>query len=321
MLEGKQLILATKPFIKENRLKSWFYTLSTFAFLIAAFTGSYIAPNIWLKMLCSLLSGLLIVRSFIIYHDFLHHAILNKSKIATYLMTVYGIFVLAPVSIWKRSHDYHHQNNSKLFTSSIGSFPVVTKTKFYTMTKAEQREYLFIRHPLTILFGYLSMFVFGMCVRSFISSPRRHFDSLIALVVHVIIGILLFIFGGWQAWFLTQFFPFFFSLAIGAYYFYAQHNFPGVEFSEKCDWHYENAALASSSFMKMSPIMQWFSGNIGFHHVHHLNARIPFYRLEEAMNSIPELQNAKVTTLKFKDIAACLRLKVWDQELKQMTGL
>ena len=189
------------------------------------------------------------------------------------------------------------------------------------MTPVQKFTYLAIRHPLTIALGYFSMFIVGMCLRSFISNPRKHFDSLVALIIHVAVAVLLFIFMGWQGWFFMFFLPFFIAFGIGAYLFYAQHNFPGVEFYENKNWVYEKAALESSSFMKMNPVMAWFTGNIGYHHIHHLNAKIPFYRLPEVMNHFEELQNCKTTSLTPKAIIACLRLKVWDQEANQMIGV
>jgi omega-6 fatty acid desaturase (delta-12 desaturase) len=126
---------------------------------------------------------------------------------------------------------------------------------------------------------------------------------------------------GWPALFLTMIIPHFIACAIGSYLFYAQHNFPGVTFSDNAGWTYEKAALESSSFMKMGPLMRWFTANIGYHHIHHLNARIPFYRLPEATAGIPELQDPKVTSLNPVEIFRCLRLKVWDVETQQMVGL
>jgi omega-6 fatty acid desaturase (delta-12 desaturase) len=266
------------------------------------------------------LAGLLMVRMFVIYHDFQHHAILHRSVLADVIMSVYGLLVLVPSSIWKRSHDYHHNHNSKLFSASIGSYPIATKRKFLSMKPGERRMYLFVRHPFTILMGYFTMFIYGMCISSFISSPRKHYDSLVALVLHGFITYYLFTHYGWQVWLLSLFLPIFIASCIGAYLFYAQHNFPATSFSDKEDWKYEGAALESSSYMKMPAIMHWFLGNIGYHHIHHLNSRIPFYRLPEAMAAIPELQSPRTTSLHPKEIAACFRLKVWDPAAGRMIG-
>jgi omega-6 fatty acid desaturase (delta-12 desaturase) len=107
-------------------------------------------------------------------------------------------------------------------------------------------------------------------------------------------------------------------MAFGAYLFYAQHNFPAVELRDEAEWSYVHAALHSSSFIRMGRLMRWFTGNIGYHHVHHLNARIPFYRLPEAMAGIAELQSPRDTSLALRDVAACLRLKLWDRDQNRL---
>jgi len=321
MLTQKNLILATKPYAKENKLTSWFVTLSTLFLLVFFLSATLWVNSIWVRMIVSILSGLLLVRFFVIYHDFQHYTILHSSKIANAIMVVFGIYMLAPASIWKRSHDHHHKHNSKLFSADIGSYPIVTKEKFLTLNRQEKRMYLSIRHPLTMLFGYITMFILGMSLRSFLSSPKRHYDSLIALILHLIGSVLVFYFFGWQGWLLGVVIPLFIACGLGAYLFYAQHNFPGVYFADKNGWTYETAALESSSYMKMNSVMEWFTANIGYHHIHHLNARIPFYRLKEVMKDFPELQHPKITSLKIKDIIACLRLKVWDAKNSEMISL
>ena len=321
MLEGKQLILATKPYAKEITWKSWYYTLTTAAVLIALFVATALIPFLPVRILCSIGCGLVLVRMFVIYHDHQHHTILYQNKMANLLFSAFGIFILAPASIWKRSHDHHHAHNSKLFTASIGSYPIMTRQKFLEASREERRAYLIQRHPVFILFGYVTMFFIGMSLRSFLSSPSRHFDSLVALLLHIVGATLVFTFMGWVSGVLLITIPFFIACAIGAYLFYAQHNFPGVTFRDKDGWCHENAAMASSSYLLTNPFWNWVTGNIGYHHIHHLNARIPFYRLPEAMAAIPELQQAKTTSLNPGDIIACLRLKVWCPDGNRMISL
>ena len=321
MLKGKKLILATKPFAKEIRWKSWFYTLSAFIFLILSLLGTSFVQPIYGKIICSLFSTIFLTRFFMIFHDYQHHSILQKSRLANIIFTTYGLYMLTPSSIWKRSHDHHHNNNAKLFSANIGSFPIMTKQKYMSSSKNEKRIYLAIRHPFNMIFAYFTMFLYGMCIQSFISSPRRHWDSLVTLILHLGIAATLFIYAGPLVWFLAFFLPFFISHMLGAYLFYAQHTFLGVVFKSNSDWTYEGAALESSSFFKMNRILNWITANIGYHHIHHLNSRIPFYRLPEAMKSIVELQEAKITTFKRSDILSCLRLKLWDAKLNRMIVL
>ena len=320
MIKDKDLILATSAYAKEDRAKSWGLTISTIAVFLLAYAGALVNVHFIPQLLCSIIAGLVTVRLFIIYHDYLHKSILQNSLLAEIIFTIYGWFVLAPVSIWRRSHNYHHAHNSKLYTSSIGSYPLVTKKEFLGAKKLEQRLYLFARHPFTIAFGYLFVFIWGMALRSLINNPKKHWDSILSLVFHAVLGTAVFMLFGWQSLLLGFFLPLMIAHAMGAYLFYAQHNFPGATFRSKEEWDYVYAALHSSSFMKMSKLMHWFTGNIGYHHIHHINPRIPFYKLPTVYEEMEEFQNPGTTSFTPKGIAECFRLKVWDPELGKMIG-
>ena len=321
MRTGKELILATRPFAADFTVKSWWCVLSTTFLLAAAIAGTLWNFHLAGKIVCSMLAGLLMLRLFVIYHDQQHHAILSKSRLAEKLMRIFGILSLSPSSIWRASHNYHHKHNSKLRSAHIGSYPIMTSAQYLKSSKSERLKYLFMRHPLTILFGYLFVFLYGMCIYPFFDKPREHYDCLIATVVHLTLAGVLTFFFGWPALLLTLIIPHLVGSAIGSYLFYAQHNFPGVSFYDRAGWAYEKAALESSSFLKTGPIMAWFTANIGYHHIHHLNARVPFYRLPEVLKAIPELAKPKTTSLHVTDIIRCLRLKVWDVQAQQMTSL
>ena len=120
---------------------------------------------------------------------------------------------------------------------------------------------------------------------------------------------------------LSFFMPAMISCCIGSYLFYVQHNYPGVVHYQYENWSYFKAAMASSGYIKMNIVMEWFTANIGYHHIHHLNAAIPFYKLPKAYHSIPELKIKKDTTLHPFDILKCLKLKVWDPESNKMIGV
>ena len=321
MRRGRDLILASLPYAKENKAKSWYYTLSTMILLLMAFAATLILTYWPLQLLSGVIFGLMMVRFFILYHDYNHRAILKNSRLAKVIMTSFGLFILAPITIWKRTHDHHHCNNSKLSNSGIGSYPLLSRNCFLQLSKKQQNLYLISRHPLTIFMGYLSLFICGFGIKTFMQSPKKHWDSILAVIIHITIAVLLFNHGGVKALLFSWIGPFIVSNGLGAYLFYAQHNFPGAKFVENQDWDYTQAAMMSTSFLKMGPIMRWFTGNIGYHHVHHLNHHIPFYRLREAMAGIPEMQNPIVTTFYPKDVMACLKLKVWDPTRGKLIGL
>jgi omega-6 fatty acid desaturase (delta-12 desaturase) len=321
MRTGPELILATKRFATDDPRRSWWHVISTGCLLALAFAGTIWNFHPAGQIICSILTGLILVRMFVIYHDQQHHAILDRSPVAEKLMWVFGLFALSASSVWRSSHNHHHNHNSKLRGADIGSFPIMTRTQFEKSSPKERMMYLFQRHPLTLLFGYLTVFVIGMCIIPFFKNPRKQWDCLLALVVHLAIGAALVMTWGWQQLLLTQTIPHFIMYALGSYLFYAQHTFPGVSFNDKAGWTYEKAALESSSFLKTNRVMAWFTANIGYHHIHHLNSKIPFYRLPEVLREMPELQNAVTTSLHPRDIMNCLRLKLWDVDRQKMISL
>lgn len=318
----KEILVASKAFVGENKARSWYEFLITILLIGGLLSLCfYRQVPVVVRTGASVICGLLYVRLFVIYHDFRHRAILLDSWIADVMMKAVGMFVLAPEQIWTRSHEHHHNNNSKLTMSGIGSYPTVSKNRFLGLTPAQRRLYLINRHPLTIIFGYFTLFIYWLNLKSFMESPRKHIDSLLTLVAHVGIGATIWYFLGFEVYVLTWFLPIFIMSGIGAYLFYCQHNFPKARFRENHDWTYTNAALSSTSFMVMSPVMHWFTANIGYHHVHHINSRIPFYRLKEAMNSMPELNGVSTTSWNPVEIWRCFRLKMWDDESGRMITL
>lgn len=321
MRTGKELILATKEYAKDDSARSWRAIISTSILVALATMGTIYNVHILGQVFCSVLLGLLMVRLFVIYHDHQHNAILTKSKIAKKFMQVWGIIAITPTSIWTHSHNHHHNHNSKLRSAHIGSYPVMTKERYIRASKKERAQYLAMRHPMTIIFGYFSIFLVGMCIVPGFTDPKHHKDSLISLILHVTLYVVVIATLGWVAAILTLFIPYFVACAMGSYLFYAQHNFPAVVFKENDGWTYEGAALESSSYCKMSKLMHYFTGNIGYHHIHHLNAKIPFYRLPEVYAKMPELQNAKTTSLSPLEVLRCLHLKVWDSDQQKLVSL
>jgi omega-6 fatty acid desaturase (delta-12 desaturase) len=170
MRTGKELILATRPFAADNTVKSWWCILSTTFMLAAAVAGTLWFSHLAVRMVCSVLAGLLLLRLFVIYHDQQHHAILSKSRVAEYFMRAFGVLSLSPSSIWRASHNYHHKHNSKLRSAHIGSYPIMTRAEYLRSSKRTRFDYLFMRHPLTILFGYVFVFLYGMCLYPFLTN-------------------------------------------------------------------------------------------------------------------------------------------------------
>ncbi len=317
----RELIQATRSFVGESRPQSWWHVISTFALIGVAAAVAAAAPYWPARLVASVLEGLVAVRGFILFHDYMHNAILRKSTIARALMYSYGVLVLTPPRVWRDTHNYHHNHNSKIVGSHVGAYPILTTDMWRRLPRSQRLRYRIARHPLTILFGYVTIFLYGMCVSSFLRRPKHHFDSAIALVVHVALVAVIWALWGPSVLLLAYVVPLAIACMAGAYLFYAQHNFEEMEVRSRERWTFAGAALDSSSYMPLGPIGRWFTGNIGYHHVHHLNPAIPFYRLPEAFAAIPELQaRAKVTRLSIRDIANNFRLGLWDPEQGRMVG-
>lgn len=307
----KQLLIASKHFAAEKRWLSWWHLWSTAFVLLAALAVAVSGLPWWLRLGGSLLAGLIGVRLFIIYHDFQHSAILRNSLLARVLLDGYGLLTLNPPSVWNASHDHHHKHNSKTFEPNIGSYPIMTLDGYKSASFRQRLVYHIARHPITMLLGYFSVFFWRMSLRPFLLNPRQHFDGGAAIAINLMLVVSIWWFFGFATLAFGMLIPLSVASALGAYLFYAQHNYPTAKMCAASEWSHVEAALHSSSFMEMNPVMNWFTGNIGYHHVHHLNARIPFYRLPEAMRGLPELQSPGRTSLRPNDIVACLRLKLW----------
>ena len=314
------LFKATLPFGVESVKTSWWVVSSTFLMLLAALAGAALAPAWPLRLLFSIASALLMVRAFITYHDYMHNAILSRSRIARWLFRLYAVLALTPPRSWKTSHNDHHGHVGQIDAAATGAFATMTTDMWRDASFVERLAYRVERHPLTILAGYFTIFFLSVTVLPLLRNPTRHWDSLLVLLGHSALIAVLWIFGGFATAFFVVLLPMTIASMIGSYLFFAQHSFENMRVLPAETWTARRAALESSSYLKLNKVMRWITGNIGYHHIHHLNVRIPFYRLPEAMEAIPELQSPVTITLSLKDIRACFRCCLWDEGLQRMVS-
>ena len=317
---GKDLIKATRPFAVEDVSKSWWYVGSTFSLLIVTLVGAGMLPWWPTRLMLSVLGGLLMVRAFITYHDYMHGSILRNSAVAWVLFRVYAAFALTPPRSWQQSHNYHHGHVGRISASSIGAFPVMTTEMWRDASPAVRASYRLQRHPLVVLLGYLTIFAINVCVLPLLRNPKMYWDSALVLFAHGVLISLLWVFGGFDVAFFAVLLPMTLASALGSYLFFAQHSFKRMHIISPESWTYYRATLESSSYMRLNKLMQWFTGNIGYHHIHHLNVRIPFYRLPEAMLAVPELQSPVTTSMAPREIRDCFNASLWDEDLQRMVS-
>jgi acyl-lipid omega-6 desaturase (Delta-12 desaturase) len=327
---GRQLFDATMPFAEELPARSWWNVSSTLAILLALLVFAAVAPWWLLRLAASIVSGLVMVRTFILYHDYIHGALLSKSRMAQIVFHTIGMLMLAPPRHWRYSHNFHHSHVGKVvatkesefpvLTSDVGSFPLMSTQAWGTATFWQRFRYRISRHPLTILSAYGTIFLLTMCINPLRREPRKNWDGAVSILAHFGLIVVMCLWLGFDVALFAFILPYAIASALGAYLFYAQHTYEGLRILPADEWSYFDAALASSSYLKMGRIMNWFTGNIGYHHIHHLNSHIPFYRLPEAMAALPELQNPAITTLRPRDILACFRANLWETSTQRMVS-
>lgn len=314
MRSGAELVRATQAFAQEDPRRTWGLFAATLA-VHAALFATVLLVDAWpVQLAASLVLGLVGVRLFIFFHDWGHGAIFRDSRAGARAMHAVGFYTLSVPSVWKETHDYHHRHNAKLTGSWIGSYPTVSIGMYRGMTDAQRRQLRIVRHPVSMALGLLTTFFVGMCWSAWRRAPDKHRLIPAAVATWWAVFLALAWLAGPRAAVFAWMLPAIVHSAIGSYLFYAQHNFPDAVLRGRRDWCYHHAALRCSSMFDMPAWMHWFTGNIGYHHVHHLNHRIPFYRLPEAMAALPELQDPGRTSWRPADVRAALACSVWDPE-------
>jgi omega-6 fatty acid desaturase (delta-12 desaturase) len=252
------------------------------------------------------------VRTFIVFHDCSHGSFLPSKRANAWLGAVLGLMVLAPYRRWSHDHAIHHATSGDLDRRGVGDIPTLTLTEYADRSPRGRLAYRLFRHPL-VMFGLgpiLAMMI-GPRIASRSQRPRlRH------SVLGTDVGLALMIGGlcwliGWKDFLLIWTPAALLAGSMGIWLFYVQHQFEDAYWTESAEWSYQDAALHGSSYLKLPKLLQFFSGNIGLHHVHHLNAKIPNYNLQRAHDENPMFHQVPVLTL--RDGLRAMRLKLWDE--------
>jgi omega-6 fatty acid desaturase (delta-12 desaturase) len=279
-----------------------------------ALTVSY-----WLMLPIAILAAGFLARIFIIFHD-CGHASFFKSKRANNLTGVIaGLLNLTPYRHWRWQHALHHGTAGDLDRRGSGDIWTLTVQEYLQSARCRRFAYRLARNPI-VLFLVAPLYVFVVHHRFAVSTaPKRERRSVrltnwgllaITLVMSAIMGL--------KAFLLIQFSVSAFAGAVGLWLFYVQHQFEGAYWARTKDWNYTAAALQGSSFYKLPRILQWFTGNIGFHHIHHLSPRIPNYHLQRCHEADPYFETIKPVTL-FASLKS-LGFRLWDEQRGVFVG-
>lgn len=288
------------PYTKADNKKSYFQLANTLIPLLLLWGLSYasLQVSVWLTILFSVIGAGFVIRTFIIFHDCTHGSFFHHKRKNDFIGTVTGVITLFPYEKWKREHAIHHASSSNLDKRGVGDIWVMTVDEYVAASKWKRFAYRFYRNPF-VMFGlgplYL-LLISNRINRSDARAKERRNTYITNLIVVILYGLMIY-FIGWKAFLLVQGIMMYVAAVLGIWLFYIQHTFEDSYFEEDTNWHYVKAAVEGSSYYELPRFLQWLTGNIGFHHVHHLAPRIPNYHLEEAHNTTPPLHHATTITL------------------------
>jgi omega-6 fatty acid desaturase (delta-12 desaturase) len=272
-----------------------------------------------LTLVLDILAAGLLVRIFIIFHDCCHGSFFANRTANEVLGTIAGILTFCPFYQWRHSHSVHHATSGNLDRRGIGDIWTLTVEEYLALTPLKRLAYRLYRNPL-IMFGLGPSYVFLMKYRwnrKGAKMKERLNTYIINLGIVSMSGLLCWIIG-WKAFLLVQGPIFLLSSLAGVWLFYVQHQFEGTYFEKSEKWDHMKAALRGSSFYKLPKVLHWFTGNIGFHHIHHLSPRVPNYYLVRAHEENPMFQDVAPVTL--LSSLRSLHFRIWDENRKKLVG-
>ncbi len=276
----------------------------------------------WLTLAFSMISGVFVVRLFIIQHDCGHASYFNSRKINDWVGRILGVFTVTPYDVWQRAHTIHHSTSGNLDRREMGDIDTITVEEYKALTRMQRFKYRFYRHPI-ILFGVGPSYMFLLSNRlpmGMMKSGAKYWFSAMGTNIGILAVLsVVYYFGGWAP-ILLIFLPSIVTGAtIGIWLFYVQHQFEDTYWDRDENWNLHDAALEGSSHYVLPEPLQWLTGNIGIHHVHHLYGRIPFYRLTEVLRDFPVLRDAQRLTI--RESFACVNMRLWDENSRQLMSM
>ncbi|MEX2416023.1 MAG: fatty acid desaturase [Paenibacillaceae bacterium] len=309
------------PFEKTDTKSSIRQMLNTLVPLVILWFTAYVSLSVsyWLAIPFIILTSGFLIRTFIIFHDCTHQSFF-KSRLANDILgTITGVLTLVPYQQWKNSHSIHHATSSNLDKRGTGDMWLLTVDEYMATSLLRRIAYRLYRNPLTMLvLGPIGVFLIQYRVNVKGAKLKEKINTYITNIFLVALYALLIWAIGWQAFVILQAPMFMISGMLGIWLFYVQHQFEDSYFEKQEEWSYLKAAVDGSSYYKLPKLLQWITGNIGFHHVHHLSPKVPNYNLEKAHNAIPPLQ--KATTITLKTSLKSLNHRLWDEHNKTFVG-
>ena len=293
----------------------------TFGPFVVLWVGAWLALGFsyWLSLLLIIPAAGFLVRLFLILHDCGHGSFFRHRSANDWVGRICGVLTMTPFGVWKRSHNIHHATSGNLETRGIGDIETMTVAEYLAQPWWERLRYRAYRNPI-VLFVIGPAYVFLIANRlpiGFMRSGWRPWVSAMtnnAVIVVLSLGMMWLI---GVAPFLMIHLPIIaLAASMGVWLFFVQHQFEGTVWADGDEWNLQHAALRGSSHYDLPAPLRWLTANIGVHHVHHLNARIPFYRLRSVLLDHPELKDVGRLTL--WESFRCVKLALWCESRKRL---
>ena len=275
----------------------------------------------WPVLLLAIPAGGLLVRLFIIQHDCGHGSFLPSKTVNDVLGTILSIFTLAPYSFWRRAHTYHHASSGHLDKRGIGDINTLTVAEYERLSLFGRLQYRIYRHPL-FLFGFGVPFYFAVLQRLPFWQPyavREIWRSVLGLNAMMVAfyGALIWLIGV-KTVLIVAIPVVFVGSAVGGWLFFVQHQFEETQWDRPPEWDFQVAAVLGSSYYVLPKALQWLTGNIGLHHIHHLCSLVPNYKLQACLDASSELQSLNRVTL--WQSFGCARLALWCEQRRRLVS-
>jgi omega-6 fatty acid desaturase (delta-12 desaturase) len=278
---------------------------------LSALTYLTLNNPVWLTVLLAIPSAGFLIRTFVVFHDCSHGSLFPSRKANARVGSFLGLFVLTPFARWKHEHAVHHATSGDLDRRGVGDVYTLTVSEYNALPPRSRLAYRLFRNPL-IMFGIGPIFamIIGPRIVGKDARPRMRNSVLATDAALAVLFGLVFLLLGWkfvvEAWVPAAML----AGSGGIWLFYVQHQFEDAYWKTGEQWDYAEAALQGSTYLKLPKILQFFSGSIGLHHVHHLNSKIPNYHLQSAHDSHPVF--AQVPTIGIAEGMRSIRLKLID---------
>ena len=311
-----------EPYTGANTRRAVLQVITTLVPLGLVMWGIHalMSVSVLLALPLTLVAAGLLIRTFIIMHDCAHSSFFEARWLNESTGFVTGVLTLTPFVQWRRDHALHHASSGDLDRRGHGDIPTLTVREYLALSPGARTRYRLFRHPGLLLLGGPLYLAINQRLRGKSKATRdKQVASVwwtnLGIAVVLVAGFLIF---GWQAFFMMYILPFYLAAMAGVWLFYVQHQFEEAYWVDHKNWDYLESALHGSTHLQLHPVLQWFTGNIGLHHVHHAAPKIPNYRLQSCHDENPLFQKSPVVTIS-SGIAA-LRLTLFDEEQSRMIG-